>query len=191
MFFKNRGAILMKFKYDYLNKKRNLCIAFLCFSILVSVYIGAVLLNASAVFIIPVIVLFALAAIHYSKKGILVDLQKRIIVVRDDTGRNVFSFDKIRRVSMVEINKTNKGFKKKISLFLLGAKEEIEMWDYVYNYGKVYHIVFEVEDDYGGYFVYKSYFGWMYKERSKERVKMTEKRLHDFIDGINQLVIRR
>ena len=181
----------MKFKYDYLNKKRNLCIVFLCFSILVSVYIGAVLLNASAVFIIPVIVLLALAAIHYSKKGILVDLQKRIIVVRDDTGRNVFSFDKIRRVSMVEINKTNKGFKKKISLFLLGAKEEIEMWDYVYNYGKVYHIVFEVEDDYGGYFVYKSYFGWMYKERSKERVKMTEKRLHDFIDGINQLVIRR
>ena len=92
---------------------------------------------------------------------------------------------------MVEINKANKGFKKKISLFLLGAKEEIETWDYVYNYGKVYHIVFEVEDDYGGYFVYKSYFGWMYKERSKERVKMTEKRLHDFIDGINQLVIRR
>ena len=181
----------MKFKYDYLNKKRNLCIVFLCFSTLVSVYIGAVLLNASAVCIIPVIVLFALAAIHYSKKGILVDLQKRIIVVRDDTGRNVFSFDKIRRVSMVEINKTNKGFKKRIYLFLLGAKEEIEMWDYVYNYGKVYHVVFEVEDDYGGYFVYKSYFGWMYKERSKERVKMTEKRLHDFIDGINQLVIRR
>ena len=123
--------------------------------------------------------------IHYSKKGIFVNSDNNTIIIRDQNGKHSFSVDKIQKVSIVEIDKINKGIKNLIFLFVLGAKEEIETWDYVYNNGRVFNIVFKVKDENGGYFVYKSYFGWMYKERSLEKVDKIVKKLENFIEEIN------
>ena len=173
------------FKYDHSNKKRNLCLTFLCFSILVFIYLSVILLDIRSLCNIPSIILFALSAMHYSKKGIIIDYDKKQVIVRDGGGKNVFPIDKIKRVSISEINKVNKGEKNSLCLFAMG-KEEIDMWRYVYNNGKVYYIVFQIEED-DGYSIYKSYFGWMYREKNEEKVKKKQAELTAFVDHINKL----
>lgn len=170
------------FKYDYSNKIRNLCLTFLSLSILVFIYLIITLLDVRALCIIPFIILFALAANYYSKKGIVIDYDKKQVIVRDAGGKNVFAIDKINRVSIVEINKVNKGNKS----FVIGPKEEIETWNYVYNHGKVYHIIFQIKAD-DGYYIYKSYFGWMYKEKNEEKVKKIQAELTAFVNHINEI----
>lgn len=59
------------------------------------------------------------------------------------------------------------------------------MHDYVYNNGKVFNIKIKIKSKSGGYSVYKSYFGWMYKEKNKNKVIAVENQLYEFIDNIN------
>ena len=67
---KTKGVMILKklFKYDYSNNKRNLCLTFLCFAILVFIYLSVTLLDIRSLCIVPFIILFALSAMHYSKK---------------------------------------------------------------------------------------------------------------------------
>ena len=172
------------FKYDYANRKRNICLAFLIFGIIVMLYF---VFNETKglVAAIPFVAMFALASIVYSQKGICVDSEKRTVVIRDDRGKTSFPIDKIRHVSLIEINKINKGNTNLLSLTTMG-KEEIEMHDYVYNNGKTYYIIFQVTDDIPSlYYTHKSYFGWMYKEKNKKRVEAKVKELYSFVDLIN------
>ena len=133
------------------------------------------------------IAMFAICAMAMSKKGIVIDFQKRMVIIRDDRGKHRYPFDKIKGVSLVKINKTNKGKKSWLYLFFLGAKEEIEMWEYVYHHGEVYRVIFYINSDDGGYYTYKSYFGWMYKEKSKLKVAAVSKELETFVHDLNAL----
>lgn len=182
-----KGAMILKkmFKYDYSNKKRNFCIAYLTFGVVIFIFLNLMSFGFKSLIILPFVILMIFSIIHYSKKGIFVNSDNNTIIIRDQNGKHSFSVDKIKKVSIVEIDKINKGIKNLIFLFVLGAKEEIETWDYVYNNGRVFNIVFKVKDENGGYFVYKSYFGWMYKERSLEKVDKIVKKLENFIEEIN------
>ena len=68
----------------------------------------------------------------------------------------------------------------------MGPKEESDMWRYVYNNGKVYYIVFQIEED-DGYSIYKSYFGWMYREKSEGKANKTQADLTAFVNHINKV----
>ena len=176
--------MIRMFKYDYANRKRNLCLAFLIFGIIVTLYF---VFTETKVLVatIPFVAMFALASIDYSQKGICVDSEKRTVVIRDDRGKTSFPFDKIRHVSLIEINKINKGNTNLLSLITMGY-EDSEMHDYVYNNGKTYYIIFQVNDDIPSlYYTHKSYFGWMYKEKSKKRVEAKVKELYSFVYLIN------
>ncbi len=56
--------------------------------------------------------------------------------------------------------------------------------DYVYNNGKAFEIIFYLKDGTSR----ESYFGWMYREKSKETVSKIHSQLIDFIDSINKAV---
>ena len=56
--------------------------------------------------------------------------------------------------------------------------------DYVYNNGKVYNIVFYLKDGSKR----ETYFGWMYKEKNKEKVERVEQKLCKFIENINMQI---
>jgi hypothetical protein len=53
--------------------------------------------------------------------------------------------------------------------------------DYVYNNGRVFKIIFYLEDN----STRESYFGWMYKERSITKVNKVVNKLESFIRKIN------
>lgn len=186
-----KGGYILKrfFKYDYANKKRNICfffmtpaVAFLLYLLGVSIaqqyakgYIGVLIIA----FYISI---WALCAVAMSKKGILIDCQKRKVVIRDDRGKHQYSFDKIKGVSLVKVKKINKG-----KPFFLDAKEECEMWKYIYNRGEVYRIIFYIDSGDGGYYTYTSYFGWMYKEKSELKVATISQELKAFVHHLNAL----
>ncbi len=56
--------------------------------------------------------------------------------------------------------------------------------DYVYNNGRVFKIIFYLKDN----SVRESYFGWMYKEKSIEKVNKVLNKLETFINKINSLI---
>ena len=61
------------------------------------------------------------------------------------------------------------------------------MWKYVYNNGRTFNIIFKIKDK-SGYIIHKSYFGWMYKEKSIVRVNKVVNKLENFISEINLLI---
>ena len=176
------------FKYDYLNKKRNFCIILMSFSIVLFLYFCFKNFNFSLLCFLPIIVLFFLATISYSKKGITIDYKKRDVVVSDNMGKHVFPIEKIEKVSLKEIKKENKGTKKLFFLFFIGAKEEIDMWEYVYNKGRTFYVIFKIKDQ-SGYIIHKSYFGWMYKEKNQLVIDEVLNKLNNIINEINILKV--
>ena len=176
-----------RFKYDYANRKRNFCLFFMSPAIVLALYFLAIAIvhhfekgYIVALVMLLYIAIFAICAMAMSKKGIVIDFQKRKVVIRDDRGKRQYSFDKIKGVSLVKVKKINKG-----KPFFLDAKEESEMWKYVYYYGEVYRIIFHIDSGDGGYYTYKSYFGWMYKEKSKLKVAAVSKELEAFVHVLN------
>ena len=146
-----------RFKYDYANRKRNFCLFFMSPAIVLALYffVIAIVHHFEKGYIVALVMLlyiaiFAMCAMAMSQKGIVIDFQKRKVVIRDDRGKRQYSFDKIKGVSLVKVKKINKG-----KPFFLDAKEESEMWKYVYYYGEVYRVIFYINSDDGGYYTYQ------------------------------------
>lgn len=177
----------MKFKYDYNNFCRNILILFF----LATSIINFVLIfkkNLFSITILIISIVFLLGAISFHRRGILIDYKKHKLVIFDYFWTEKINLENIISIEVNEIKKKNKGNKSFLSLLFIHnalRKEEIEMHDYVYNNGKVFNIKIKIKSKSGGYSVYKSYFGWMYKEKNKNKVIAVENQLYEFIDNIN------
>ena len=55
--------------------------------------------------------------------------------------------------------------------------------DYTYNNGKVFKIIFYLKNGISR----ESYFGWMYKEKSKDKVSKIQSELTVFVKHINKV----
>ena len=97
------------FKYDYLNKKRNFCMILMSSAITLFLYFCYKNYNFILLCFLPIILIFFLATISYTKRGITIDYKKRDVVVRDKMGKHIFSIERIEKVSLQEIKKKNRG----------------------------------------------------------------------------------
>ena len=61
------------------------------------------------------------------------------------------------------------------------------MDDYIYNNGKVFNVIINIRSKNGGYSVYKSYFGWLYREKNIKKVEKVENQLIEFVKQLNDL----
>jgi len=113
-------------------------------------------------------------------QGIRVKNEKVIIV--DFLWVTRFKLNELKYAEIKEIKKDKKDN-------LYGFMHEFYdpdtyMWkcDYVYNNGRVFNIIFYLKDG----STRKTYFGWMYKEKSSAKVNKIVIKLKNFIEEINQ-----
>ena len=159
-----------RFKYDYNNKVTILTIiASLLFVVLAIIAYKDIL-----GFIIFILMAVIPQGLHFNTK-----INQLVIV--DEYLYRRFDINNIQYLSYQEV-------KKKVRKSIYGFFTEyyhpatyMSECDYVYNNGKVFIIKIYLKK--GG--IYQTYFGWMYKEKSKKRVMKKEEELKAFIDEIN------
>ena len=159
-----------RFKYDYNNKVTILTIiASLLFVVLAIIAYKDIL-----GFIIFILMAIIPQGLHFNTK-----INQLVIV--DEYLYRRFDINNIQYLSYQEV-------KKKVRKSIYGFFTEyyhpatyMSECDYVYNNGKVFIIKIYLKK--GG--IYQTYFGWMYKEKSKKRVMKKEEELKAFIDEIN------
>lgn len=174
-----------KFRYDYNCKMLifNILVSLLFFVLFVASYYK----NLIAFFIFGLIFLICLlnTIVLIYNQGITV-LKKSILII------DYFWFTKInladlKRVEFIEIKKEKKS--NWYGLFNEFYHPSTYMYnsDYVYNNGRVFKIIFYLEDN----STRESYFGWMYKEKSITRVNKVVNKLENFISEINLLIQKK
>ena len=96
--------------------------------------------------LIPTI-LFLSYIVYYAKKGIKINYQKMKIVIVDDYGKRTLYFKNVKSIYLKEIKKENKGSTKTFFLVpsALGKQEMVEH-KYIYNNGRVFNIIFYLND---------------------------------------------
>lgn len=170
-----------KFKYDYNWKMFILC--FLYSLLFLSIFIWSINKNIVGCIVVgfcTIAILFTTFVLIFNQ-GIIVG-KKNILII------DYFWFTKInladlKRVEFIEIKKEKKS--NWYGLFNEFYHPSTYMYnsDYVYNNGRVFEIIFYLGDN----STRKSYFGWMYKEKSITRVNKIVKKLEKFVCDINLL----
>lgn len=177
--------MIKHFRYDYNYKlliiTNILSLIFLLLTILSFEKNVVVFWLFSIIFLINIINTF----VFINNQGIILN-RKSIIIV------DFLWFTKIKLIDLkyIEIKEVNK--EKKSNLYGIIHEfyhPDTYMWkcEYVYNNGRVFNLIFHLKDGSSR----KSYFGWMYKERSIKKVDKIVKKLETFIKDVNNNCIKK
>ena len=110
-----------------------------------------------------------------------ITIRSKDIIIIDYFWLTKINFDDLKWVELKEIRK-----EKNTNLY--GFFNEFYHYttymyksDYIYNNGKVFKIIFHLKNGSAK----ETYFGWMYKEKSKLKVKKVQEKLEIFVREIN------
>ena len=168
------------FKYDYNNKVTILGIIVSLLFVVLAIIAYKDILGFIILILIAVIILLN-TLFNIIPQGLHFNTKINQLVIVDEVFYRRFDINNIQYLSYQEV-------KKKVRKSIYGFFTEyyhpatyMSECDYVYNNGKVFIIKIYLKK--GG--IYQTYFGWMYKEKSKKRVMKKEEELKAFIDEIN------
>ena len=172
----------IRFRYDYNCKMLIINIFISLLFLVVAVISYCKSLIAFCFFGILFLICLLNTFVLIYNQGIIVDKKKILIV-------DYFYFTKLnlsdlKRVELKEIKKEKKSNWYGLLNEFYHSSTYMYNSDYVYNNGRVFKIIFYLKDN----SVRESYFGWMYKEKSIEKVNKVLNKLETFINKINSLI---
>ena len=119
--------------------------------------------------------------VFINNQGIRVTKGKVIIV--DSLYLRTINLSDLKRVEIKEIEKEKKSNKYGFFHEFYHYSTYMQHCDYTYNNGKVFNIIFYLKNG----TTKESYFGWMYREKSEDKVNKTQAKLTEFVNHINEV----
>jgi hypothetical protein len=168
-----------KFKYDYNWKMFIVCLSYSL--LFLSIFIWSINKNIVGCIVVGgcTIALLFTTCIFILNQGITVG--KKNILIIDYFWFTKINLSNLKRVELKEIKKDKKSNWYGLLNEFYHPSTYMYNSDYVYNNGRVFKIIFYLEDN----STRESYFGWMYKERSITKVNKVVNKLESFIRKIN------
>ena len=175
----------MRFKYDYNNKMFIVC--FFYSLLFLSLFIWSINKNIVGCIVegICTIALLFTTFVLIFNQGITVGKKKILII--DYFWFTKINLSDIKRVELKEIKKDKKSNWYGVLNEFYHSSTYMYKCDYVYNNGKVFDIIFYLKDG----TIRKTYFGWMYKEKSITKINKVVNKLENFISEVNLLVQKK
>jgi hypothetical protein len=167
-----------KFKYDYNWKMFIVCLSYSL--LFLSIFIWSINKNIVGCIVVGgcTIALLFTTFIFILNQGITVG--KKNILIIDYFWFTKINLSNLKRVELKEIKKDKKSNWYGLLNEFYHPSTYMYNSDYVYNNGRVFKIIFYLEDN----STRESYFGWMYKERSITKVNKVVNKLESFIRKI-------
>lgn len=175
-------CLKINFRYDYNNKLLFIYLGligiFTALSIIWFKHIIILLFASITIFSILVLVF-----IIYPQ-GLWFNFKKNKLIIIDNALYHTFKISDILKVSFYEIKKEKRSAFKGFFFEYYHPSTYMSGCDYVYNNGKVYNITIHLKNG----LTFNTYFGWMYKERKKSKIRKIENKLIQRLELINQLL---